>query len=269
MPCKLCERDLPLKNSHFLPKSVYKRYSELAATGTSLMMTQKFKSFKIGSQITQYLLCAECEENFNANGEDYFAKLAMPKLNDKLPPFIYRSLYSSIIPIWNKMGASILSFESRFFPKIKSDHIFHFAISMFWRGGLDGWRGYQRVIYDEGLMEAMRSYLLGQGCLLGYVVQVVPSFWKEKFSAVLPLNNQGTPFFSIYMYDFYLVRIPDEIRGYAARSPTPIIYTADSLKSLSSHLSMTTVINKSQRSRNLPDAGNLISWGLDSDKKQY
>ena len=268
MPCKLCERDLPLKNSHFLPKNVYKRYSELVAQGTSLMMTQKCKSFKIGPQITQYLLCAECEENFNVNGEDYFAKLAMPKHGEKFPPIIYRSLYSSLIPMWNGMGARILSLDSHFFPGIKSDHIFHFAISIFWRGGLEGWREYQRVIYDEGLMDAMRSYLLGQGCLLGYVVQVVPSFWKEKFSAVLPLNNQGTPFFSIYMYDFYLVRLSDGIRGYAARSATPIIYTVDSFKSLSSHLSMTAVINRSQRSRNLPGAGNLISWGFDNVNEQ-
>lgn len=232
------------------------------------MMSQERKAFKLGPEITQYLLCECCERRLSENGENYFAKFAVPKSGDTAPPALYRILYKSLLPLWNRMGALRFSLGSRFFLTVESDRIFYFAISMFWRGGLDGWRGYQPVIYDNGLMEAMRNFLLGRGCLSGYIVRVVPSFWADKYGAVLPLKHRGKPFFSISMYDFYLEKLSEGTRKYAARSATPIIYSVDSFESVMSHVAMTTIVNNNDRAKNLPVTGDLVSWGFGNSKNK-
>lgn len=225
------------------------------------MMSQKSFIFKLGKEITQHLLCETCEGKLSKNGEDYFARVAMLAPDAQSPPLLFRVLYVSLIPLWNRMDARRFSLGSHLIPQIDSKSIFYFAISMFWRGGLEGWKAYDHVIYEDGLMELMRTFLLGQGKLPGYIVRVLPSFWAEKYDAVLPLKHRGIPFFSIYMYDFYLEKISDSSRRCEARSDVPIIYTADSFKSVESHAAMTTVLQKAKRAKGLPANGNLISWG--------
>lgn len=225
------------------------------------MMSQRDFTFKVGKEITQYLLCESCEGKLSKNGEDYFARVAMPVPEAQSPPLLFRLLHVSLIPLWNRMGALRFSLGSSLILQVDSKSIFYFAISMFWRGGLEGWKGYKHVRYEDGLMELMRNFLLGRGKFPGYIVRVLPSFWAEKYSAVLPLKHKGIPFFSIYMYDFYLEKISESSRNYEARSDVPIIYTADSFKSVESHDAMTTVLQKAKRAKGLPATGDLISWG--------
>ena len=162
-----------------------------------------------------------------------------------------------------------LSLAPGFFRTVDSKRLFYFAISMFWRGGLEGWPGYKPVAYSNGLMEAMRNVLLGQGSLSGYVVRVVPSFFAEKWGAVLPLETRGKYFFNVFLFDFYLEEVrpkPENknrrsrMRNFEARTETPLLYQLDLGEAAASHQLMLTAINGVARARKLPPIGDLVSW---------
>jgi len=224
------------------------------------MMYTKGTSFKIGRQITQHLLCEKCELRFSKNGEDYFAKVAMPTAGQDIPPFLFRILRLSLIPLWNKMGAVRLSLGSGLYPEINSHALYYYALSMFWRGGVPGWSNYQQIEYENGLMDAMKDFLLNGNYIENYFIRVIPSFWTDRYSFVMPRYRKGIPFFNAYMFDFYLEKDCKFSSNRENKSKTPIIYTADSVESVQSHLEITTAINASKRSKNLQTAKNLISW---------
>ena len=62
--CKLCLREKELQRSHLLPKALYKMAGDLVAA-TPLISVATLR------QILDYVLCKECEQRFNANGEGW------------------------------------------------------------------------------------------------------------------------------------------------------------------------------------------------------
>lgn len=260
MTCALCGHDRPLKNSHFAPKHAYRRFGGMAAPGTSVMRSSKGKIFNSDRQITQNLLCGECECRFSMNGENYFAEIAMPSADQKTPPLLFRILRVTLIPAWNRMGVSRFSLGGGLYPEINSKAIYYYAISLFWRGGLDGWRDYEKMKYTDELNEMMKNFLLGGDYISGYIIRVIPSFWRQKYGFVLPVYRKNVPFFSMYMYDFYLEECPRNFFRVNAADSAPVFYTADSFASVETHCEMTSAINSGHRAKALQGSDDLISW---------
>jgi hypothetical protein len=70
--CKLCLLTKDLRDSHLLPRSLYKKSRGSGTKGNQdpLLVTkdaQKQSSY----QITDYVFCVGCEHRLNVNGEQY------------------------------------------------------------------------------------------------------------------------------------------------------------------------------------------------------
>lgn len=221
-------------------------------------------AFKLGRQITQYLLCACCEARLSENGENYFADVAMQQPG-QIPPVLLRVLSVSLNPFRHKMPYRRFSLSGGLFDGeddkgIDSRSIYYFAISVFWRSGLDGWRFHQKVEYEDGLLEAMGRFLLGGDYVSGYIVRVIPSMFHYKWGFVLPFFRKGIPFFNIGSFDFYLERRPSRTLRRGAPIDVPIFYTIDIVESISSHLEMTGAIRSAKKTSALDVKDDLISW---------
>jgi hypothetical protein len=112
-------------------------------------------------QVTDYVLCWECEQRFNKNGEDwvlariphdYGQPFALQKALEKETPF-------HIEPALNLYaGGRISAFDM--------DKLVYFASSIFWRGAVHQWetsRGKLTFKVELGKhAEAVRKFLLGE-----------------------------------------------------------------------------------------------------------
>lgn len=70
--CKLCHATGELRDSHFIPKAAYKIIKE--SEGESPIVVNAEVSLQSDSQMKDYVLCAQCEERFNKNGESWVMK---------------------------------------------------------------------------------------------------------------------------------------------------------------------------------------------------
>jgi hypothetical protein len=99
--CKLCRQEATLKQSHILPKFIYRWITKTAATGKIRGLGNPNKSLQDG--LKPYLLCGECEGKFNKY-ETWFANnFFHPSINELKVSYKY------------------------------DENLFKFAASIFWR----------------------------------------------------------------------------------------------------------------------------------------
>src|SRR2546425_8654579 len=70
--CKLClKHDAALVRSHLLPRSLYEMARTPSKKNSNPVMVTSKKVGTDSKQLWCYLLCKDCEQLFNKNGEDY------------------------------------------------------------------------------------------------------------------------------------------------------------------------------------------------------
>lgn len=67
--CRLCESRTDLCNSHLLPKAEYRRLTSSGQSAPVLMDAVSGKARQTNRQISQKLLCRDCETRFEKYGE--------------------------------------------------------------------------------------------------------------------------------------------------------------------------------------------------------
>ncbi len=67
--CKLCLMQKDLQDSHLLPAAMYKYIRVPLKRNPNPVIVGRKVTATSSRQVTDYLLCAECEELFNKNGE--------------------------------------------------------------------------------------------------------------------------------------------------------------------------------------------------------
>jgi hypothetical protein len=69
--CKLCHQTKKLLKSHYLPKGAYKanRAPELSNSNPVVLSASEAKQSQ--TQLADYVLCGDCEQRFNKNGENW------------------------------------------------------------------------------------------------------------------------------------------------------------------------------------------------------
>jgi hypothetical protein len=72
--CGLCDKEGVLQDSHLLPKWAYKRVRNADDKGADPINIADGSAHQTSKQITQHLLCAECEGRFSRR-EDYVARI--------------------------------------------------------------------------------------------------------------------------------------------------------------------------------------------------
>ncbi len=159
-PCRLCLNARELRDSHFLPKAFYKRLRDPAEKNPNPVLVTENGTIKTSKQVTDFVLCAECEDAFNWNGEKWVIENCWH--SEKEFPIL--SALASAGPVYSG-AAGFRIFAGRAIAGIDIDRLGYFAASVFWRAAAHRWSAIGKTIptkLDLGpYEEELRRFLLG------------------------------------------------------------------------------------------------------------
>jgi hypothetical protein len=159
--CKLCLGLKPLHESHFLPAALYPRRRKPSFAGPNRRIVALNSNDK---HVKDYVLCSDCEQRFDRNGESEVLYWVSPKSNTfRLGERLKVALPRDYNP--GDPDQSISRFSGADIG-VNMDKFAYFAISIVWRGAVHDWvlpDGSVRL-HDKlgGFSESLRLYLLGQ-----------------------------------------------------------------------------------------------------------
>jgi len=157
--CALCRRsDQELQDSHFLPAGVYRVIRDETQDNPDPLKFNDDAVFQDSKQVSDYLLCRECELRLNKNGEHWFLANCWRK---------NRFLIASALDSATVAASSeeIKVYHAAEIPKLNVAALTYFATSMFWRASAHRWkiagkegRGIELGPYEEQL----RKFLMDE-----------------------------------------------------------------------------------------------------------
>jgi hypothetical protein len=189
--CKLCLTDKELQESHLMPRSLYKKARGSGGRGNQDPHVVTAKGRRPTShQVTDHVLCRECEDRFNKNGEDYVMRL-VTKQNGQFP----------LLDMLNKVGPQQsgngwVAYSAAGTPDIDRDKIAYFAISVFWRASVHTWEQESGELVSIDLGKKyngeIRKYLMGETTIPKRAVlsAIVCTDPESQISFFVPSENQ-------------------------------------------------------------------------------
>src|SRR5436190_24335520 len=103
--CRLCQKVRLLCDSHLLPAATFKVLRANTLTNPNPVMFDDESAYTTSKQLTDYLLCSECEERFHKHGEDWV--LANCYRNDN--SFRILDTLNAVSPKYEKDGVKVYS----------------------------------------------------------------------------------------------------------------------------------------------------------------
>jgi hypothetical protein len=158
--CKLCGQKAILQQSHLLPSAAYRLLrgsvpgsedpilGHWGDDGTVLLQTSK--------QIQDFVFCWDCEQRFNAGGENWV--LTQLASGPASPLF---DAVSGLLPIYNEPDFRIYSTAG--LSEFDTGQITHFALGVFFKAAVHRWTVERRKLRLQfgRYLEPVRKYLLG------------------------------------------------------------------------------------------------------------
>jgi hypothetical protein len=154
--CRLCGETRELRNSHFIPAAFYKAARDSDPDHENPVVVTKNLVIQTSKQASALLLCAECEDLFNKNGERW--TLAQSWQADGT--FLLRQALQAGAPVYSNKG--FLIYETAGLPDVNPQQLVYFGASIFWRASIEDWHLVETTPklslgpYEEGL----RQFLL-------------------------------------------------------------------------------------------------------------
>lgn len=189
--CALCLKgDVGLCESHLLPRALY-RWIQRSMKGerntNPVIITAKQATTK-SFQISDYLLCPECEDLLRVGGEDWVLKNGYRGGE----AFALRSALSNAKPLARLDKADLI--DGRSVPLVDMGRLVHFGVSVFWRASARKWNALDHSIELSlgPYRERLRRFLLRQEAfpdqaVLMVVVSAAP---VPLFGATFPYSNR-------------------------------------------------------------------------------
>jgi hypothetical protein len=157
--CKLCLMQKDLQDSHLLPSSLYKKTRKIGAKNPNPLLMNEKGIRSTSRQISDYVLCRDCEQLFNKNGEGHVLKLVATGTRFPLLDTLRKAVAV------RAPGVDMEFFAKTATPSIDREKLVYFALSVFWRASVHDWNHDGTRIIDLGkqYQEEFRRYLLGTG----------------------------------------------------------------------------------------------------------
>lgn len=222
--CPLCQLDKPLHESHFMPDALYPakiklEYTTLTSSGVG------------GSEAKKHLLCLECEERFNKNGESEVLRWIAPK---SMKTFPLHDLMRRSSP--RERARSYLRFSGKDIG-VKADHFAYFALSLTWRAAVAEWplpdAGFTVPIDLGEYQEPIRRFLMMETPLPQDTIILVRACTDEESRRAWyvpapiqdhPLRGFGFHVRGVHFRVFLDHNIPDELRNDSCASPFKALF---------------------------------------------
>lgn len=166
--CRLCHQDkIELQDSHLLPANIYRKIRRSEGANNSMVVASKEVVRFTDKQISDYLLCRQCELRFG----EVEGWVSHQSLQDD-GSFPLREAVVAQPRLVDDSEVSVVSGKAS---QINADYYVYFASSILWRAGAHVWRkGSNKVTVKLGYYEEqLRLYLLGQTSLPPDVVVVM------------------------------------------------------------------------------------------------
>jgi hypothetical protein len=158
--CSLCQATKPLRHSHLLPAGVIRLLRDEGLKNPNPYLMSLGNVGQTSSQAKQYLLCHECEQRFNRNGETWVINHCYHEDRGSFP---LRDLLKTHEPILASPQGG--AYDASKIPGIDIDKLVYFGTSVIWRASLRQWRiqkeTYQPISIAAEVQEELRQYLLG------------------------------------------------------------------------------------------------------------
>jgi len=195
--CKLCLKAKDLQNSHFIPAAMYKYARTPSHKNRNPVLVTRKRTTTTSKQVTDYVLCAACEDLFNKNGENWMLKQVW---NGKRFPL--GDLLNVAHPHYTFQDC--LAFSGRAVG-IDTEKLGYFALSVIWRAAVHQWNtpfGGKTTVLNLGATEdTIRNYLLGAAPFPKEAV-VLATVCSDPYSRgvfYLPSQTSGIPGTSFVM----------------------------------------------------------------------
>jgi hypothetical protein len=189
--CKLCLQMKDIQDSHFIPRAMYKHLREPLQKNSNPVVVGRRMTATTSKQLKDYLLCAECEDLFNKNGENEVLKWVW---NGKSFPLGDRLRLA--LPSHPSPGAPAFSGTA---VGVDTERLAYFALSVLWRAAVHQWEmpfGGKTTVLDLGAVEEpIRKFLLGIADFPAQAV-IVATACIDPFSAqtfYIPSRVIGVP----------------------------------------------------------------------------
>jgi hypothetical protein len=204
------------------------------------VIVNKRKYFTTSRQITAHLLCRDCEQRFNRNGEQWVLANGFRGQGN----FRLQSILKSSSPLGRARSQVFAGAELK---DVDMDRLCYFGASVFWRAAVHRWQGEERI--DLGpYQEEFRRYLIGTADFPTNAVLVVDVSDAEKpmEGAYCPIGGRAISA-AYHQFTFMLPGIlftllvgqgipPEQRRLCAVRSDERLIflcsYVQESLESI-------------------------------------
>src|SRR5450432_1945048 len=133
--CKLCLKRRNLRDSHFIPKAMFKyvRDANMRAgwKNPDPILIVKTVTSHTSKQVSHYVLCDQCENRFNKNGENWMLEQVWKETSFRLLDRL-----NVAHPLFPMQGAQAFSGPS---VGLEMDKLGYFALSVFWRAAVRIW----------------------------------------------------------------------------------------------------------------------------------
>jgi hypothetical protein len=158
--CKLCRQTKELQDSHYLPKGAYKANRAPALKNPSPVVLSNDEVLQSSAQLSDYMLCRDCEQKFNENGEKWVLRNIPRNYAERFP--IVDALNAEV-PLLADGGTKLYAGAAA--KSLDMTKIVYFAISVFWLGAVHKWESTLRSEAPEvhlcAYEEPLRQFLLG------------------------------------------------------------------------------------------------------------
>ncbi len=231
MICKLCRQERQLLNSHLIPRAFYKLLRTPGLENPNPIVGDGKVARASQDQLVQPLLCADCEDLLNKNGESW---VLSKSYRLKGPSPLYKTLaLASPDPAFESRTV----FSAQAIPQIDLDKLVYFGASIFWRASVADWalgRKTAELMRLGKYEEQFRQFLLGVAEFPANAVIWVAVVRSERPAPVIfyPTGERVHGYhrhtFDVLGLSYMLYvgnRLPQEIRRLcAARSPARYLF---------------------------------------------
>jgi hypothetical protein len=158
--CAFCQQSRDLRNSHLVPKALYRltRARGGHSNPHPVIVTSRGRR-QTSFQAIRPLLCADCEQRFDHQGEDW----VMRHCYRGYGRLRLRELLRQSLRLQSDENFTIYSASS--VPGVSIEKPVYFCISVFWRASVCDWESsgekYRAISLGTKYQEQIRKYLLG------------------------------------------------------------------------------------------------------------
>ncbi len=182
--CGLCRQVGDLRQSHFLPRALYRLARDSEADDANPIVVTGRRAAHTSRQVRDEFLCARCEDRFSAGGEQH----VLGQVARRTGEFRLRELVRQAPLIAREERWALHDVSGS--EEVQSQKYLYFAASIFWRSAARSWPFYgqqtTRLPLGDDYQEEFRRYLLAE-CGFPEHARLFVHVWTED-----PVPNSAT-----------------------------------------------------------------------------